>query len=162
MQRDSFGSKKMYNDRIKHFMVYASLDASEITLEMKLIKYFDDAKNLKNDNGEDRYRATSFRSWLSVFCKFWTFCRYKDLKTADTVAQKYIDQSMNMKQKASDVLSIGGLQTGPDGQQLRKRKFQEEAEQRTSSSRTATATVYNISFTNCKNTNFQMPDKLTE
>ena len=67
-----------------------------------------------------------------------------------------------MKQKASDVLSIGGLQTGPDGQQLRKRKFQEEPEQRTSSSRTATATVYNISFTNCQNTNFQMPDKLTE
>ena len=67
-----------------------------------------------------------------------------------------------MKQKSSDVLSIGGLQTGHDGQQLLKRKFQEESEQRISSSRTATATVYNISFTNCQNTNFHMPDRLTE
>jgi hypothetical protein len=30
-----------------------------------------------------------------------------------TVAQKYIDQSINMKQKASDVLSIGGLRQDP-------------------------------------------------
>ena len=50
---DSFGSKKMYNERIKHFMVYANMDASEITLEMKLIKYFDEARKLKNDKGED-------------------------------------------------------------------------------------------------------------
>lgn len=66
---------------------------------------------------------------------------------------------MNMKQKASDVLSIGGLQTGVDGKQLRKCKKQEEPEQKSSSSRTATATVYNISFTNCDNTNFQIPER---
>ena len=67
-----------------------------------------------------------------------------------------------MKQKSSDVLSIGGLQTGHDGQQLRRRTFQEEPEQRSSSSRTATNTVYNITFTNCQNTNIQLPDKVTE
>ena len=66
---------------------------------------------------------------------------------------------MNMKQKASDVLSTGGLQTGANGQQLRKRKNQEEPEQRSSSSRTATATVYNISFTNCDNPNFKIPER---
>ena len=77
---DSFGSKRMYNERIKQFMAYASLDVSEITLEMKLLKYFNEAKAMKNDSGEDRYRATSFRSWLSAFCKFWLFCKNKDLK----------------------------------------------------------------------------------
>ena len=78
------------------------------------------------------------------------------------MAQKYIDQSMNMKQKASDVLSLEGLQTGTDGQQLRKRKNQDEPQQTSTSSRTATAIVYNINFTNCQNTNFQMPEKLPD
>ena len=69
---------------------------------------------------------------------------------------------MNMKQKASDVLSLEGLQTGTDGQQLRKRKNQEEPEQKSTSSGTATVIVYNISFTICQNTNFQMPEKLPD
>ena len=70
----------MYNDRIKLFVAHASLNISEITLEMKLLKYFNEAKAMKNDNGGDCYCATSFRSWLSVFCKFWLFCKNKDLK----------------------------------------------------------------------------------
>ena len=40
---------------------------------------------------------------------------------SDTVAQKYIDQKSVMKQRASDELSIGGLQVGEDGEVLRKR-----------------------------------------
>ena len=68
---NSFGSRRVYNDRVRNFMAYAKNDASQITLEIKLIKYFDDARKTKTDKGEDRYRATSFRSWLSVFCKFW-------------------------------------------------------------------------------------------
>ena len=78
---DSFGSRRVYNDRVQNFMAYAKNDASQITLEMKLIKYFDDARKMKTDKGEDRYRATSFRSWLSVFCKFWKHCKFKELKT---------------------------------------------------------------------------------
>lgn len=36
---------------------------------------------MKTEKGEDRYRATSFRSWLSIFCKFWKHCKFKDLKS---------------------------------------------------------------------------------
>ena len=78
------------------------------------------------------------------------------------MAQKYIDQSENMKQRASDVLSLGGLQTGQDGQQLRKRKATNEPEQITTSSKTMSANVYNITFNNCSNTNFNLPNMLTD
>ena len=105
---DSFGSKKMYNERIKHFMVYANMDASEITLEMKLIKYFDEARKLKNDKGEDRYRATSFRSWLSVFCKFWTFCRGKDLKAAVPALEDKISKWEKIQSQARQAKTFTG------------------------------------------------------
>ena len=97
---DSFGSKRMYNDRVKHFMAYAFRDASEITLEMKLLKYFNEAKAMKNENGEDRYRATSFRSWLSVFCKFWTFCKNKDLKASTPALEDKIGKWEKMQSMA--------------------------------------------------------------
>ena len=57
---DSFGSRRVYNDRIQNFMAYAKNEASQISLEMKLIKYFDDARKLRNKKGEDNYRASSF------------------------------------------------------------------------------------------------------
>jgi hypothetical protein len=78
---DSFGSRKVYQDRMTDFLQHAQNDNSERSLEMKLVKYFDDSRQLKNNKGEDRYRATSFRSWHSVFCKFWKFCKFRDLKT---------------------------------------------------------------------------------
>ena len=78
------------------------------------------------------------------------------------MAQKYIDQSKNMKQRASDALSFGGLQTGQDGQQLRKRIANNEPEQITTSSETMSANVYNIAFNNCTNTNFNLPNMLTD
>lgn len=78
------------------------------------------------------------------------------------MAQKYIDQSKNMKQRASDVLSLGGLQTDQDGQQLRKRKANNEPEQISTNSKTMSANVYNITFNNCNNTNFNLPNMLTD
>jgi hypothetical protein len=36
--------------------------------------------NEKNVEDTDKYRATTMRSWLSVFCKFWKFVRLSDLK----------------------------------------------------------------------------------
>ena len=78
------------------------------------------------------------------------------------MAQKYIDQSKNMKQRASDVLSLGGLQTDQDGQQLRKRKANNEPEQISTNSKTMSANVYNITFNNCNNTNFNLPNMSTD
>jgi hypothetical protein len=64
---DSLGSRKVYQDRMTDFLQYARNDNSERSLEMKLLTYFDDSSQLKNSKGEDRYWATSFRSWHSVF-----------------------------------------------------------------------------------------------
>ena len=105
---DSFGSKRMYNERIKQFMAYASLDVSEITLEMKLLKYFNEAKAMKNDSGEDRYRATSFRSWLSAFCKFWLFCKNKDLKVTTPALEDKIAKWEKMQSMARQAKTFTG------------------------------------------------------
>ena len=61
------------------FLRFASY--SSATLEMKLVNYFNDARAQTNPpDGSPRYRATTIRSWLSVFSKFWRHCKYKDLK----------------------------------------------------------------------------------
>jgi hypothetical protein len=62
------------------FIAFANKDASELTLENKLVAYFNDASQQKLEDGNDRYRAASFRSWNSVFAKFWKYCKFKDLK----------------------------------------------------------------------------------
>jgi hypothetical protein len=64
-----------------------------------------------------------------------------------------------MKQRASDVLSVGGPQKGEDEQQLRKRKIGNETP---SSSSSSTGNVYNITFQNCDNTSFFLPDKKSD
>ena len=88
---------------------------------------------------------------------------------SDTVAQKYIDQSTIMKQRASDVLSLGGLQVNEHGEQLRKRTFESERgtetpgktrKCRTSDDKENTHTnVYHITFNNCSEVNYQLPIK---
>ena len=88
---------------------------------------------------------------------------------SDTVAQRYIDQSTMMKQRASDVLSLGGLQLNDDGEQLRKRTFESgrstEISEKTRKCRTyedkenAPGTVYNITFNYCSKVNYQLPIK---
>jgi integrase len=77
---DDFGSKRVYQERLSDFLHFASLDYSSATLEMKLVNYFNDAKAQTNPDGSPRYRATTFRSWLSIFTKFWRHCKLKDLK----------------------------------------------------------------------------------
>lgn len=78
---DDFGSRRVYQERLDDFLRFANNDFSSATLEMKLANYFNDAREQKNDDGNPRYRATTFRSWLSVFQKFWRHCRFQDLKT---------------------------------------------------------------------------------
>ena len=76
-----------------------------------------------------------------------------------------------MKQRASDVLSLGGLQVDNDGQQLRKRKLDENSNKRQSPEERAKLShdsnkenipkvVYNISFNNCAKVNYQMPPEM--
>ena len=77
---DDFGSRRLYQDRLSDFLHFASMDYSSATLEMKLVNYFIDARAQTNPDGSPRYRATTFRSWLSVFSKFWRHCKFKDLK----------------------------------------------------------------------------------
>lgn len=88
---------------------------------------------------------------------------------SDTVAQIYIDQSTKMKQRASDVLSLGGLQLNDDGEQLRKRTFESghstEIHENTKKCRNkedkenSTGNVYNITFNHCSEVNYQIPMK---
>ena len=78
---DDFGSKRVYEERLADFLHFASVDYSSATLEMKLVNYFNDARAQTNPDGSPRYRARTFRSWLSVFSKFWKHCKLKDLKT---------------------------------------------------------------------------------
>ena len=77
---DDFGSRRLYEERLSDFLRFALLDYSSATLEMKLVSYFNDAKMQTNQDGSPRYRATTFRTWLSVFTKFWRHCKFKDLK----------------------------------------------------------------------------------
>ena len=72
-----------------------------------------------------------------------------------------------MKQRASDVLSLGGLQLDNDGEQLRKRTFESgrstEINENTKKCRNyegkenAPANVYNITFNHCSEVNYQLP-----
>ena len=74
-----------------------------------------------------------------------------------------------MKQRASDVLSLGGLQLNEDGEQLRKRTFESgrstEIHENTKKCRdkedeeNSTGNVYNITFNNCSEVNYQISIK---
>ena len=99
---DDFGSRKLYQERLNDFLRFASLDCSSATLEIKLVNYFNDAKAQTNPDGTPRYRATTFRSWLSVFTKFWRHCKYKDLKalvpTLEDKIGKWEKKQIDVKQ----------------------------------------------------------------
>ena len=97
---DSFGSRKLYEDRLNDFLEAARADHSESTLEMKLVKYFNDARTQKNEKGEDRYRASSFRSWNSVFSKFWKHCKHQDLRQILPAIEDKIGKWEKLQQEA--------------------------------------------------------------
>ena len=42
---------------------------------VSLCAYFKCKSLQKNEDGGLRYRGSSLRSWLSVYAKFWQFCR---------------------------------------------------------------------------------------
>ena len=97
---DSFGSRKLYEDRLNDFLEAARADHSGSTLEMKLLNYFNNARSQKNEKGEDRYRASSFRSWNSVFSKFWKHCRNQDLKQILPAIEDKIGKWEKLQQEA--------------------------------------------------------------
>ena len=78
-----------------------------------------------------------------------------------------------MKQRASDVLSLGGLQVDSDVQQLRKRKPEFDGARRQSpeersrlprdcNKENSPRIVYNVQFHNCRKVNYQMPPEITD
>ena len=75
---------------------------------MKLLKYFDDARKLKNEKGEDHYRATSFRSWLSGFCKFWKHCKFKDLKSLAPALEDRIGKWEKLQSQSKQAKTFTG------------------------------------------------------
>jgi hypothetical protein len=52
---DDFGSRRVYQERLDDFLLFASLDYSSATLDMKLVNCFNDAKALTNPDGGPRY-----------------------------------------------------------------------------------------------------------
>ena len=92
-----FASRKMYNDRLNDFIEYATGNPSELTLDQKLIRYFDLRSEQRNDDGTEKYRATN---WLSVFVKFWKFVRFQDLKQLAPIIETKISDLEKIQEEA--------------------------------------------------------------
>jgi hypothetical protein len=69
----------MYQERLLDFVQFATdavNDAPDsFSLENCLCSYFKENSRKVNEDGSKTYRGTSLRSWLSVFAKFWLFCK---------------------------------------------------------------------------------------
>ena len=96
----NFHSKKAYMEKIQDFVDYISENISDMTLEQQLNAYFQIKLNEKNADGTDRYRATTLRSWLSVYGKFWKFVRYTDLKAIAPQLEANIATKEKQQQQA--------------------------------------------------------------
>lgn len=66
-------------ERLQDFVEYATENPSDLSLIQKLIRYLRGEQ--KNDDGTDKFRATTMTSWVSVFIKFWKLVRLQDLET---------------------------------------------------------------------------------
>jgi hypothetical protein len=75
-----FKSAPMYVQRIEDFMRWKSSFGEDISLEAKLIRYFDYKNSELNEEGDRRYSATTLRSWFSIFFAFWKHTGKGDLK----------------------------------------------------------------------------------
>lgn len=71
----SFKSAKIYHERLVDFTNFAARQLPVVSLELTLVHYFRLKKEELDESGKFKYRATTLRSWLSVFCKFWLHCR---------------------------------------------------------------------------------------
>jgi hypothetical protein len=79
-----FPSAKRYRDRIEDFFFF--IRSSDVTItdtssfEEMLLKYFDHLHEATDDDGNPRYKATVFRSFLSMFVAFWKHSGRGELK----------------------------------------------------------------------------------
>ena len=96
----NFHSERAYTEKIQDFVDYISDNTSDMTLEQQLNAYFQVKLNEKNADGTDRYRATTLRSWLSVYGKFWKFVRYTDLKAIAPQLEANIATKEKQQQQA--------------------------------------------------------------
>ena len=95
-----FASRKTYNERLNDFVEYATGNPSELTLVQKLIRYFDLKSEQRNDDGTVKHRATTLKSWLSVFVKFWKFVRFQDLKQLAPIIETKISDLERQQEEA--------------------------------------------------------------
>ena len=72
---DKFPSAKMYQERLLDFVQFATDAPDSFSLENCLCIYFKENSRKVNEDGSKTYRGSSLRSWLSVFAKFWLFCK---------------------------------------------------------------------------------------
>lgn len=108
-----FKSKKMHMERLQDFVEYATENPSELTLIQKLVRYFDLRGSQKNDDGSDKYKATTMRSWVSVFMKFWKFVRFQNLKALAPIIEVKLGELEKVQEevKQAKVFEIEELVT---------------------------------------------------
>lgn len=109
----NFKSKKQYIERLQDFVGYATENPSELTLIQKLVQYFDLRGSQKNDDGSDNFKATTMRSWVSVFMKFWKFVRFEYLKQLAPIIEVKLGEIEKMQEevKQAKVFEIEELVT---------------------------------------------------
>ena len=90
---ENFPSAKMYQERLLDFAHFTTDCPDSFSLENCLCNYFKENGKKMNEDGTKTYRGSSLRSWLSVFAKFWLFCRAtpdlkKTLPTIENMIRK--------------------------------------------------------------------------
>jgi len=77
----TFPSRKAYSDRVNHFILWQNqiIDNSDLLARLKV--YFQVHHDMLKENGSAFYAPTCFRTWFSIFLKFWNFTGKGNLKS---------------------------------------------------------------------------------
>ena len=93
----TFGSAKAYRKRVDHFIFWQSLLIDDRDQLARLKDYFFHHHAIKREDGIPLYAPTAFRSWFSIFSKFWLISGRGDLKE---------NISSNKKRTRDDIIYI--------------------------------------------------------
>ena len=73
-----------YSDRVNHFILWQNLIIDNSDLLARLKVYFQVHHDMLKDNGSPFYAPTCFRSWFSIFLKFWNYWKRQFEKSGST------------------------------------------------------------------------------
>ena len=76
----NFESRDIYKKRIDDFFNWQRLQIDDKDLLGRLKDYFHFFHDKKKEDGSSHYAPTIFRSWFSIFTKFWLMTGRGDLK----------------------------------------------------------------------------------